>query len=96
MGGPIILLLVFSICIFLFGIHISTSKEPFLPLTYHGRTDKEYLKYLGKCVRIAALWPFVTAMVAFSGDIIITGIVSIITLVVCLVIDAKMFKKVEK
>lgn len=96
MGGAIILLLIFSIAIFFMGIHISTSKDPFLPITYHGRRDKEYLNYLGKCVSLVSLWPFITALVAFSGDIIITGIVSIITLVICLVIAARMFKTVDK
>ena len=96
MFGVIVLMIIFSICIFLFGLQISTSKDPFLPITYHGRRDKEYLSYLGKCVRLTALCPFLTAITAFTGNIIATGIVFVGSLVACLVIAAKWNKKVEK
>ena len=96
MIGLFILMLIFSVLIFLFGLHISTSKNPYLPATYHGRKDKEYLRHLGKCVQLTALCPLFTALAAFTDNMIVVGIVFVVSLVLCLVIAAKWNKKVEK
>jgi len=96
MLGLIVIMLIFSACIFLFGIQISTSKDPYLPATYHGRKDKTYLKHLGKCVRLSSLCPLLTAISAIFNNMIIVGIVFVVSLVGCLVIASQWNKKVEK
>ena len=91
-----ILMSIFSGCVFLYGLYVSISKSPYLPIKYLGRRDKEYLNYFGKCIMLVALCPLLTAIAAFTDNIIITGIVFVVSLVLCLVVAVKWNKKVEK
>lgn len=76
-----ILMSIFSIIILLYGIHLRVSKNPFLPIRYHGKRTKSYLNYLGKTVMYTAISPFLCGLVTLLGEspvvVFLSGIVLI-------------------
>ena len=92
MENVLILMGIFSICIFIYGIYIYMSKNPSLPYTYHGRRDRDYLKYLGKMTMLSSLIPIVcTCIFCFISNIIISFILSIIFCILVFVLGIKIF-----
>ena len=92
MENVFILMGIFSICIFIYGIYIYMSKNPSLPYTYHGRRDRGYLKYLGKMTMLSSLIPIVcTCIFWLITNIIISFILSVIFCVLVFVLGIKIF-----
>ena len=92
MENVLILMGIFSICIFIYGLYIFSSKNPSLPYTYHGRRDKKYLKYLGKMTMISSLIPIVcTCIFWLITNIIISFILSVIFCILVFVLGIKIF-----
>ena len=92
MENVLILMGIFSICIFIYGIYIYMSKNPSLPYTYHGRRDRDYLKYLGKMTMLSSLIPIIcTFIFCFISNIIISFILSIVFCILVFVLGIKIF-----
>ena len=81
MFNVFILMTIFSIMIFLYGLYLRISKNPYLPVRYHGKKNKEYLNYLGKTVMYTAISPFLCGVVSLLGETPIVIFLSGITLI---------------
>ena len=88
----LILMGIFSICIFIYGLYIFMSKNPSLPYTYHGSRDKNYLRYLGKMTMLSSLIPIVcTCIFWLITNIIISCILSILFCILLFIFGIKIF-----
>ena len=81
-----ILMTIFSLTIFLYGLYIYSSKKPSLPATYHGKKNKEYIKYLGKTVMQVSISPLLCGIVSLFGESPVIIFLSGITLIVSFII----------
>lgn len=86
MYNVFILMSIFSILILLYGIHLRVSKNPFLPIRYHGKKTNSYMNYLGKTVMYTALSPFLCGIVSVLGDNPFIIFLSAITLIVSFIV----------
>lgn len=87
-----ILMIIFSICIFLYGIHIFKSKKPYLPYTYHGKVTKSYYEYLGKVTMLVSLAPLFGAISAImTNSVLICMSVFVGTFIVIMFLCVKYF-----
>lgn len=87
-----ILMIIFSICIFLYGFHIFKSKNPYLPYTYHGKRTKSYYKYLGKVTMIVSLAPLISGLsIIIIDNILFSMLLFIVVLILCFFFSIKYF-----
>lgn len=88
----LILMGIFSICIFIYGLYIFMSKNPSLPYTYHGSRDRNYLRYLGKMTMLSSLIPIVcTCIFCFISNIFLSFILSILFCILLFIFGIKIF-----
>lgn len=92
-----ILMIIFGVLIFLYGLQIYASKNPVLPAKYHGKRTKSYLKFYGKAVITVSPAPILSGLVSLLGDSGIIMILSLVTLVlffiIGIVISCKLYKE---
>lgn len=94
-----IIMLIFSVCIFLYGVYIYFSKKPFLPprVEVSMKKTEEYRKYLAKMIMIVSPSPILGGLVTLLGDstlvVILTFIVIIGSFVGFLILGQKIFKE---
>ena len=76
--GVFVLMLVFGVCIFLFGLQLCVSKHPYVPYRIQPSIPKRksYLPYLGKIVMLVSLSPVLGGCVSLLGD---SGLVMFLT-----------------
>lgn len=95
-----ILMTIFSLTIFLYGLYIYSSKNPSLPATYHGKRNKEYIKYLGKTVMQISISPLLCGIVSLFGDgpivIFLSGLTLIGSFIVIMYYSIKNNKYMNK
>ena len=68
MNPVFILMMIFGICIFLYGVDIYVSKKPFIPRYYKKTITKSYRHYVGKTVMFVSLSPILGGLVSCLGD----------------------------
>ena len=87
-----ILMTIFSIMIFLYGIIIYFSKNPLIP-RYYGKKTKSYLKYLGKAVMVVSPGPLLGGLVGMIDESLIIIILSILTIIIYIVLALIIYTK---
>ncbi len=87
-----IFMIIFSVCIFLYGFYIFKSKKPYLPYTYHGKRTKAYYEYLGKITMVVSLTPLLSATcVLFTNSVLVFMSVFIGTFIIIMFLCIKYF-----
>lgn len=90
-----ILMFIFAVGIFLAGLEIFITKKVHM-MRYHGRRDKAYVEYLGKCTMLCALCPVLTGLVGLLGEngfvLLACGIVFVGSFIVLIILAQKWFK----
>ena len=81
-----ILMTIFSVMFLLYGVQLRVCKNPLLPATYHGKKNKEYIKYLGKTVMQVSISPLLCGIVSLFGESPVIIFLSGITLIVSFII----------
>ena len=92
-----ILMMIFGICIFLYGLDIYVSKNPIIPRYYKKTISKSYRHYVGSFVMLVSLSPILSGIVSCFGDSNLIVFLSMFTLIasfiILLVVGMKIFKE---
>ena len=96
-NGYFILMMIFGVSIFLYGLDICVSKNPVLPIRYHGKRTRSYLKYLGKTTMTISIAPILSGLVSLLGDsgiiVLLSGLTLILSFIVGIIISIKVYKE---
>ena len=95
-----IIMTIFSVMILLYGVQLRVCKNPLLPATYHGKKNKEYIKYLGKTVMQVSISPLLCGIVSLFGEgpiiVFLSGLTLIGSFIVIMYYSIKNNKNMNK
>ena len=81
-----ILMIIFGVAIFLYGIYIYCAKNPFIPKSNVSKVTKSYKKYVAKITLIVSVGPILSGLVALLGDSDIIMTAALLTLIFSIII----------
>lgn len=93
MNGYAVLMFIFGLLIFIYGLDVYFAKNPLIPRYYGKSISKKYKQYVGKILMVVAISPVLSGIVSYTDNFLLTISVLIVSFIFLLVLTIKIFNK---